>query len=288
MPPKLQNLKPTDTLTLVGSAATPGVVRTVRLCYALRHPYRAPAVEGVAELPPMPLDAGRRRMLLTPLPYDQYGDQAASNLWLNSTVLAAEADAIRRTASMKSVPLADLHVQLTQILRERVEMRLCGADRKTPTAELELLAAAVIFEALGVGPEVAHVTLDAVSRKEDLLHARIRDVELSAKGGSFVYVARALPLPATETYRKVDAIYPLTNKFNREMLTVKSLEQGNYRLRFDGVEVGVFSAMELAKGVNVALLDTPGQRKAQRSAARKDGAEPLHPQPVRVDIIRKD
>ena len=290
VPPKLQNLKPSDTLTLVGSAATPGVVRAFRLCYALRHPFRASNVDGVAELPSLPLAAGRRAILLTPLPYDQYGDQAASNLWLNSTVRTAEAADIRRTASMKFLPMADLHYQLTQVLRERVEMRLCGADRQTPSAELELLAAAMTLETLGIGSEVAHVTLDAVTRKEDLLHARIRDVDMSAKGGGFVYVARALPLPVTDVYRKVDAIYPLTARHNREMLTVKGLDAGTYSLRFDGAEVCRITAMELAKGVNVALLDTPGQRKSQRAAASagRVNFEPPRPQPVRVTLTRKD
>lgn len=43
---------------------------------------------------------------------------------------------------------------------------------------------------------------------------------------------------------------------------VENLRPGMYELAFDGVAVGDFSAEDLGNGVNVALLDTPNQRKA--------------------------
>ena len=287
-PPRIQNLKPSDTLTLAGSAATTGVVRNVRLFQLLRHPHGAPEVAGVRDVPHRPYAAGCRPLLLTPLPYDQYGDQPASNRWLN-VERAAEAANLRRLSSEDSIALADLHEPLTQVLRERVTLRLCGEDRQSPTPALELLAAAKIFEALGAAPEVAHVTINAATRKEDVGHARIRDVHCAKTGVSFVYVARALPLPATAAYRQVDAIYPLTKKFNVETLAVKQLDAGTYAVRFDGVQVGTYLATELAKGVNVALLDTPGQRQAQAAAKALDtaGFVPPRPRPVNVEIVRQ-
>ena len=289
-PPRvlLQNLKPSDTLTLVGTAATPGVVRDVRLFLSLRNPFGACEVEGVRDMPHRPVAAKCRPILLTPMPYDQYGDQPATNRRLN-VVRAAEAAAIRRMSSVDGIALAELHDPLTQHLRERVTLRLCGADRQSPTPTLELLAATRIFEALGATPEVTHVTINVATSKEDVGHARIRDVHCTTTGVSFVYVARALPLPATAAYRQVDAIYPLTKKFNAETFTIKQLEAGTYALRFDGVQVGTFLATELAKGVNVALLDTPGQRQAQAALKAIDtaGFKPPRPKPVKVEFVRQ-
>ena len=289
-PPRvlLQNLKPSDTLTLVGTAATPGVVRDVRLFLSLRNPFGACEVEGVRDMPHRPVAAKCRPILLTPMPYDQYGDQPATNRRLN-VARAAEAAAIRRMSSVDGIALAELHDPLTQHLRERVTLRLCGADRQSPTPVLELLAAARIFEALGATPEVTHVTINAATSKEDVGHARIRDVHCSTTGVSFVYVARALPLPATAAYRQVDAIYPITKKFNAETFTIKQLEAGTYALKFDGTQVGTFRATELAKGVNVALLDTPGQRQAQAALKAIDtaGFKPPRPKPVKVEIVRQ-
>jgi hypothetical protein len=245
-------------------------------------------VEGTRDVPHRPVAAKCRPILLTPLPYDQYGDQPATNRRLN-VARAAEAAAIRRRSSEDGIALADLHDPLTQYLRERVTLRLCGADRDSPTPTLELLAATRIFEALGAPSEVTHVTLNAATRKEDVGHARIRDVHCTTTGVSFVYVARALPLPATAAYRQVDAIYPLTKKFNAETFTIKQLEAGTYALRFDGAQVGTFLATELAKGVNVALLDTPGQRQAQAALKAIDtaGFQPPRPKPVKVEIVRQ-
>ena len=284
-PPRLQNLKSTETLLLAGTAATPGLVRNIRLFFDLRRPNRAPDVSATNSLPHLPVPSKTRLMLLTPMPYDQYGDQRTENRMLNGS-LAAEAAEIRMTASMKGIPLADIYDPLTYTLRERVEMRLCGEDRHTPSDTLELLAAAHVLDALKEDPEVARVEIDAVSRKENVSGARIRDVKLSKNGGSFVYVARSLPFPATATYRKVDKMYPFTKKFNAETFAIKRLDPGKYALVFSGVEIGTYPASELAKGVNVALLDTPGQRLAQAAAASiaGEGYAPPRPKPVRVDI----
>ena len=54
----------------------------------------------------------------------------------------------------------------------------------------------------------------------------------------------------------------MTERFNQEILTVERLRPGTYELAFDGVKVGEFTAEEFEKGVNIAKLDTPNQRKA--------------------------
>ena len=43
---------------------------------------------------------------------------------------------------------------------------------------------------------------------------------------------------------------------------VERLRPGTYELAFDGVKVGEFTAEEFGKGVNIAALDTPNQRRA--------------------------
>ncbi|MBR4652241.1 MAG: hypothetical protein IKO72_02690 [Kiritimatiellae bacterium] len=282
--PRLPRLKQSETLVLVGSAATPGVVRNVRLALALRRPYTSPEVTGTNTLPHLPLPAGGKPIMLTPLPYDQYGDQRTENLRLNSTARMAEAAEVRRTASMKGVALAELHDPLTQTLRERVAMRLCGEDRQSPSAELELLAALRILEAIGESSEVAHVTINAATRREDLSQARVSGIKVSKTGVSFTYAPRALPLPVTDVYRRVDAIYPVTARFNREILSVKKLETGTYALRFNGEEVGRYSSLELAKGINLAPLDTPSQRMAKEMAS--SGRLDVRPRDVRVELAR--
>ena len=41
-------------------------------------------------------------------------------------------------------------------------------------------------------------------------------------------------------------------EFNQEVLTVKDLKDGNYKLIMDGQEIGQWSAADLAAGINLA------------------------------------
>ena len=54
------------------------------------------------------------------------------------------------------------------------------------------------------------------------------------------------------------------------METAARLAPGMYDLAFDGAKVGTFSDKEFGKGVNVALLRTPNQRRACDAAEIAD------------------
>ena len=78
----------------------------------------------------------------------------------------------------------------------------------------------------------------------------------------YAYAPKALPFPVTPEYKEVEKFYPITKRFNQEIIAVERLNPGTYELAFDGVKVGEFTAEEFEKGVNIAKLDTPNQRKA--------------------------
>ena len=91
---------------------------------------------------------------------------------------------------------------------------------------------------------------------------KVPRVDVRKNGIAFTYAPKALPFPVTPEYKEVEKFYPLTERFNQEILTVERLRPGTYELAFDGVKVGEFTAEEFGKGVNIAKLDTPNQRKA--------------------------
>ena len=195
---------------------------------------------------------GMRGVLLTPSPFDQYSDMECENLaGCNEVALMAAADIVRRLARERGLGLVEIHAPFTRLLKEHPEMHLCGSDRVHARELGHLLMAALILESMGETDLVASVTVRA--KRPD--------------GAEFAYAPRALPFPRLPEYEKVDgALFPLTERFNREMLTVTGLAPGRYDLCFDGECVGTFAADELARGVNVALLDTPNQRLAQETA----------------------
>jgi hypothetical protein len=50
---------------------------------------------------------------------------------------------------------------------------------------------------------------------------------------------------------------------DKEMLRVSGLRAGDYTLRIDEMEIGTFSANQLANGINLATLKTPMWRQAR-------------------------
>ena len=284
--PRLANVRPVETVVLVGEAASSNVVDDLRFYFDLKRPMRHPEVRAQAELPPPPLAKTDRYMMLTPIPYDQYATRKSPNLKLNDPMFA-KAREVRDLAARRGVALADLHDALTTILRERPRLALCGQDRVTPTKAMRLVMLAKICEIMNESAEVATVRLNVLNGKEEVANGRIRDVQTSKTGASFVYVARSWPLAFTDAYREADKIYPFTQRLNREMFIVNGLATGNYALKFNGREVGRYPASELAKGVNVAILDTPNQLRAKAAAEMlgKPGYRaPGRPGPVEVEI----
>ena len=189
--------------------------------------------------------------LVTPSPYDSYGDYGTENLQsANDEGLAACAEAVRLVAAEKGLPFVELQRPLTDILKAHPKKLLWGKDRVHPGDAGHLLMAAHLLEQLGVSGEVATTEKDANGR--DTL--------------SFDYAPDAFPFPAVPELEAVKSVYPFDERLNRETLVVRNLPDGEYELAFDGRTAGRFSAQALAAGVNLAELDTPNRRAAAEAA----------------------
>lgn len=209
--------------------------------------------------------AGKSIVLITPSPYDQYGTFKSSSFTpCNEPGLADCAKIVREIAAEKKLPLIELHPAMTRLLKKYPEMQLCGRDRIHPGRRGHLVMASLLLEALGESPEVGSILIDAKAKKA--AGAKVENLAFGEEGGSFCYFPRALPWPVDSDYLAVDKIHPLTSRLNLEMLRVTGLAPGRYTLSADGRELGSFTGEELAKGVNLALLDTPSARRAKRAA----------------------
>ena len=158
------------------------------------------------------------------------------------------------------------------------ERYMNAAKGASPKAK-DLLTAILLVDAMHICPFVARVAIDAKKgvafaassrnhknaagkKLPDCFNVKVPSVDVRKDGIAFTYAPKALPFPVTAEYREVEKFYPLTGRFNQEILAVERLRPGTYELAFDGVKVGEFTAEEFAKGVNIATLDTPNQRKA--------------------------
>ena len=197
-------------------------------------------------------EIGAAVTLLTPTPYDQYNVQIGkpASVGANEPGLATLAAEVRALAAEEHVEFVEFHEVLTPILRANPHLKFLS-DRVHPHGDGHLLMAALVFEAMGTGAEFDGATFDASDGKR-----------------SFTYSPSRLPLPANDDYRQDDRLYPITERINREIIRIVGLPTGAYLLKAGGRGVGTYSAAELARGVNIATLDTPSQRKAQEGVAK--------------------
>ena len=213
--------------------------------------------------------SGMETVLMTPTPYDQYTKTKGENLVeCNEPGLASCASIVRNIAAKRGLKLVELHRPMTEMFKGNLDFRFC-ADRVHPGREGHLVMAAHILKALGASPLVARVEIDGLSTSVRAVeNAEVADIAKSEKTVSFTYTPRSLPFPALPEYLTVEnkGFFPIADALNREVIVVTGLEQGEYELVFDGKAVARFPADELARGVNVATLDTENQRRAQKAA----------------------
>lgn len=226
--------------------------------------------------------AGVKTVLVTPSPFDQYTVREKANSAACNDGLAKCADIVRALAAERHLGCVDFHAPLTALQKANLDTVFCS-DRVHPGPLGHLLMATLVLEEICEPPTVAQVSVDAQAakvwarsnkqKKPETKNAVVSAVRKLPNGVAFTYAPKALPLPKTPTYLEAEKFRPLTERFNQELFYVLGLPEGAYELAFDGTAVGTFSAAELEKGVNVALLDTPNQKRALAAA---ETAEALH------------
>lgn len=139
---------------------------------------------------------------------------------------------------------------------------ISGSDRVHPDNNGHMVMAYLFLKAQGfAGQGVATVGIDASNQRvTEAKNCTVENVKKAGNNLSFDYLAAALPYPMDTVargwgakYSQHDAvkIVPFMEEMNQEVLQVKGLK-GNYTLWIDDQEIGVWSAADLDKGINLA------------------------------------
>ncbi len=118
--------------------------------------------------------------------------------------------------------------------------------------------------------EIARIALKgggASSDSESIANAAVDGEELS-----FTYTLSGQSIGVTTSYAKADAVVPLTKDFNQEIIKVSGLSEGYYEIDVDGAKSGPYTASELERGVNLALIENTAVTRGA-SLLRGDAAE---------------
>jgi len=145
-------------------------------------------------------------------------------------------------------------------------------DRIHPREPGGLFMMRTFLKAHGEPGVVSETVVDA--RKGVLISAENSEVSgLRASGDSvsFSLLEKALPFPVEPAAREIADEIGFDDEFNREVLCIRNLPAGAWKLKIDGAEVCRAPADEWAKGVNLAKYATPMMEQSRKVAALAAG-----------------
>jgi lysophospholipase L1-like esterase len=211
-----------------------------------------------------------RLTLMEPSAYDDVTRPAKFRGGYNA-VLVRYGEFVRKMASSKSLCEADLNRPVVALLRAANKLsperaRELIPDRVHPSPGVHLVMAGTLLQAWHAPSIVTNVEIDAstgaVLRQEN---TKVDSVQF-ADGPAWTQIDGALPMPVESDDGTIELALrcsDFTSRLNQETLMVAGLENGRYRLEIDEEPVGRFPAARLAKGINLASMQTPMSKQAQ-------------------------
>jgi hypothetical protein len=211
-----------------------------------------------------------RLTVMGPSAYDDVTRPAKFDGGYNA-VLVRYGEYVREMARSKSLSEADMNRPVVALLRaanglspERAQELI--PDRVHPSPGVHLVMAESLLRAWNAPSIVSGVEIDAsegIVLRED--NTSVDSVQY-AEGLTWSQLDQALPMPTEPddgTIALALRCSDFTSRLNRQTLKVVGLASGEYRLGIDEKAVGTFSAARLARGINLARLQTPMSEQAR-------------------------
>lgn len=211
---------------------------------------------------------GARVILITPSMFDQTAQLASQPLTGVNDALAECARIAGEIAASSGAGVIDFHAAMTRLNAAQQQkdpaFTLIGPDRIHPGPAGHFVMAYLFLKAQGATATVASLTLDASKRSAAATqNGDVSDLDVSPAQVAFSWQAHALPSPIDPDVQPALSWIPFTDELNRETLTVTGLDRGYYRLSIDGRMIRIYSAEQLAGGVNLATeAATPQYQQA--------------------------
>ncbi|MGN6639779.1 MAG: SGNH/GDSL hydrolase family protein [Mucilaginibacter sp.] len=220
-----------------------------------------------------------RKIIILGSPYDETSKFTNKNLYPGKAEAFSKIIDFQEAAAKKNNwGIVDFfHPMRTINLEEQKRdtmFSLTPNDRIHPDNDGHMIMAYLFLKAQGLaGHPVADVEVNAKNlRVLRSGNCKITKLAGSADSVSFYYLAQSLPYPLDTLPRgwgnhksQADGLklVPFTAEFNQELLKVKGLKDGNYKLMIDGQPIGSRTAKELEGGVNLAeIKSTPEYQQA--------------------------
>ncbi len=212
---------------------------------------------------------------IQPSPYDDVTRPPSFPGGYNE-VLISFSKWIANYAEQTGLNVADLNTPVVAMLRradelDPVEAQTIIKDRVHPGFSGHLIMAEALLKSWNSRPLVSSVaiTAGATPKLDSSADANVTGLS-NANGLTWTETEDALPLPFPQwqqnwgvgPFALVLRSSDVAQALNDELLKVTGLKNGVYTLSIDGAKVATFNNDELARGVNLALFDTPMTKQA--------------------------
>lgn len=211
-----------------------------------------------------------RVTILETSPYDDFTRAPLFDGGYNS-VLQKYGSYVTELGAARGMTVADLNAPVVAMLKAasmaapKVAQGLIP-DRVHPSAGAHLVMTEALLRAWNAPSIVSEVEIDAFTGA--VVHQENTAVDEIAHEDdlSWTQADKSLPMPVEgdeETAGLALRFSDFTDALNRETLKITGLSPGSYCLLIDDEAVGTFDARKLAKGFNLAMLNTPMSRQAR-------------------------
>ncbi|WP_028666397.1 SGNH/GDSL hydrolase family protein [Runella zeae] len=200
-----------------------------------------------------------RVILQKPSIYDQTAVLQTPNNWGVNDALKECADYIESLSLKYELDVVDYWQILSQLNKQLQSQNpsatIIGNDRVHPTATGHLVMAYQFLKTTQVPPQnFAQIVCskNAKYSKKKSQYCAITTVEIKRDFKRLMVQEYALPYPTTDEQKEALALVPLEEAFNYRYFKVEKLKKGFYTFKIDTTVVGVFSHIDLRKGVNLS------------------------------------
>ena len=209
-----------------------------------------------------------RPLYLTPSIYDQYSKiERENNRGCNDALIECSTH-LKKIAKQKNSTVVDLNSSMKHIMERELKndslFTIVGKDRVHPETTGHFVMFHEIISTIESPSIVSEISIDLNEDNfTETKNCMINNFEFSSDDISFSCVQNSLPFPTNKGIDKALSLVPFENKFNKEILRIKGLKNGEYDLFIENIFIDSYSTEQLKSGVNLSTqVNTPQYKQA--------------------------
>lgn len=197
--------------------------------------------------------------------YDQTGVLRAKNSPGINDALGECSEVISELAQKYNLPVVDYWTILKKV-NESIQQKdssktIIGQDRVHPGIPGHFVMAYEFLKSTISPGDVTIINIRKSENTSDCRNCELKDFSKNRDGYHFSAKLHSMPFPVKVEAKDALNYVPFISEYNQHTLHIPSLKKGTYDLLIDSIHVGKFTAKQLRKGINLALLQQIPQYK---------------------------